>query len=179
MKKLIFIALAVAALCSCSTQSKILSKSTYDKAVFEEQYKLNKAEWDAAFAFLSRKDLNTLKLGEKYMITDKTSAKITEITTRTSGTWEAHRKVVDFFYCFGGTEKVGVATLNDVKGVKRAYTDARDVETYETAENVKWVVLDAGKSVILFPSDAHLPNQANGEPGYLKVATIKVPFVKK
>ncbi len=178
MNRTILMLIASAALlAACSPKTYDLRKATYDKDTFESQYKLNKDDWDAAFAFMARKDLDTLRAG-RYELTPTCYAKIQELTTREGGKWERHEKVVDVFCVVRGEDKVGVSELGDLKEVVRAYDPKRDVETFARSDSPRYVVLKKGESIFLFPTDGHLPNQAVDGPASLKVAVVKVPFFK-
>ncbi len=172
-----------AALCllpSCSPKVYDLSKATYDKKIFREQYKKNKAEWDAAFAFMARTDLDTLSKGA-YPLTERTTAKVNTITTKTENGFEAHRKMIDVFFVIEGSERIGVSTLEDRRELKRPYNESRDVELYKTSAAPRWVVLRDGQAAFVFPSDAHSPNLDPFTPGQhetVKLSVIKIPFAE-
>ena len=165
---------------ACSPKVYDLKNATYDKKVFREQYRKNKAEWDAAFAFMARTDLDTLSKGA-YPLTERTVAKVNVITTKTGNAFEAHRKVIDIFFVIKGAEKLGVSRLEDRLELKRPYDEKRDVEVYQRSSAPRWIVIRDGQSAFMFPSDAHSPNLDPFEPGKhetLKLSVIKVPFAE-
>lgn len=170
--------LCLCGLASCSPKVYDLRNATFDKKVFKEQYKKNKAEWDAAFAFMARTDLDTLSKGA-YKLTDRTVAKVNTITTKTTNSFEAHRRVIDVFFVIKGAEKLGVSTLEDRRELKRPYNEKRDVELYKTSAAPRWIILRDGQAAFVFPSDAHSPNLDPFTPGRhetLKLSVIKIPF---
>ena len=77
MKKLPILLLL--ALCACAPKAKTYlwneADATVDRAVYDEQYKLNQAEWDAVFAWLAKPETKTLPAG-RYEITDQTYATV-------------------------------------------------------------------------------------------------------
>lgn len=176
-RPLTFIALLAAALLGSSCASPDLSDTVCTKKVFEEQYALNKAEWDAAFEFMARKDLDTLAAG-RYQLTERTYAKVSTIKTREQGKFEAHRLVADVFYVVSGEEKIGVSKYEDLQNLVRPY-DRRDAELYETSSNPSYVTLTPGKSAIFFPEEGHQPNMAVSGPSEVKLVVIKVPCGRK
>ena len=179
MKRILFFAAALVLAASCTPKVFDFGNVTCDKAEFRQQYRLNRADWDATFGFLSRTDLDTLRAGQ-YTLTPTCTAKIQELTTREGGKWERHEKVVDVFYVISGEDKVGISTLGALHDVTKAYDAQRDVETFKFSTSPRFIVLKDGQSVFLFPKDGHLPNQAPASrPGQLKVAVVKVPYVKK
>ena len=181
MKSSIVIAAAAALsiFCACNSQPKILSDLTFNEAEFQKQYALNKAEWDAAFKFLTTTNFDTVTLKKKNFLTEKTWARVSEATSKNGGKWEAHRNVIDLFYVLDGTEQVGVSALSDLREPVREYKAENDVETFKSSVNPQFTVLTAGKGIILFPSDSHLPNQAIDKPAKFKVVTVKIPVAKE
>ena len=178
MKKLPFILLLM--LCACAPKTYLWNEAdaTVDRAVYEEQYRLNKAEWDAAFAWLSNPESATLPAGQ-YEITDKTYAKVQIDSTRLRMNFEDHHKGIDLFYIVEGSELINVARPEKMTELVSPYNKAKDVEYYRSASEYETVVLTPGKYIILFPSDAHQPMLApDGQPGPIHKLIVKLPFVQ-
>lgn len=177
MKQHFFILFLIVGICACSPKTFDLSGVTYDKAEFKAQYKANKADWDAAFAFLSRTDLDTLRTGA-YTLTPTCTAKVQETTSRNGGKWERHDRVVDVFHYIGGNCKVGTSALGDLGAVARPYNAKKDNELFESSAAPVYHEMHPGSTIFLFPGDGHIPHQALGDPEAVKVAVVKVPYVK-
>jgi len=170
--------LMVLALSSCAPKAYLWNaeNATVDMDVYEQQYKLNKAEWDAAFKFLSDPETMSLPAG-RYELTDRTFANIQIDSTRTVMQWEDHHKKIDLFYVAEGVELVNVCKPEELLDCTRPYTDEKDVENYRSSSNPRPVVLTPGKYVILFPSDAHQPMlDPDGKPAPIKKIVVKLPF---
>ena len=177
MKKLMIILVAAAAVCSCSPKLYDAANATVDKKIFAEQYRLNKAEWDAAFEFLQRPDLAELKNGQ-YPILGRTYAKVQIDRTKTKSNYEDHHKGIDLFYIVEGSELINVSKPEDMTGLVSAYNEQKDVEYYSGSSKDHPVVLTKGKYVILFPSDAHQPMlPPDGKPAPIHKIVIKLPYV--
>ncbi|MCR5277329.1 MAG: YhcH/YjgK/YiaL family protein [Bacteroidales bacterium] len=149
-----------------------------DLEVFEQQYALNQAEWDAAFAFLE--DPATLELpAGQYPITEKTYAKVLFSDSRTSQNWEVHHHGIDLFYIVSGAELVNLADPATLTDMVSEYNEAKDVELYRNSTAPKAYVLTAGKYLVAFPSDAHQPMLApDGVPAPMHKIVVKLPFAE-
>lgn len=179
MKKLMTLFVAAVAICSCSPKLYDAANATVDKKVFAEQYKLNKAEWDAAFAFLQRPDLAELKAGQ-YEVLGRTYAKVQIDRTREVVNYEDHHNVIDLFYIVEGEELINVCKPEDLTELVSAYNEKKDVELYKSAKNSHPVVLTKGKYIILFPSDAHQPMlPPDGKPAPIHKIVLKIPYISE
>ncbi|MBQ9661466.1 MAG: YhcH/YjgK/YiaL family protein [Bacteroidales bacterium] len=168
------------ALCACTPKTYLWNESatTVDRAVYDEQYRLNQAEWDAAFAWLSDPASRDLPAG-RYDITEKTYAKVQIDSTRAVMNFEDHHKGIDVFYIVSGEELVNVSRPENMTDLVSAYNEAKDVEYYRSSSEFKSVVLKEGDMIILFPSDAHQPMlPPSGERGPIHKLIVKIPFVR-
>lgn len=151
-----------------------------DMAQLNEQYKANKAEWEAAIEFLSREELDTLSLG-RYQLTEKTYANIQEYVPSTpsmkQGRYEAHREYIDIQYALSGEELVYVAALDDARELSSPYSESKDCEFYNLAVASNTLSICPEHLVILFPSEAHMPGRpASEEPDTIRKVVVKIPF---
>lgn len=179
MKRVTIILGALLCLCACSPKIYDAANATLDKKVFAEQYKLNKAEWDAAFQFLQRPDLAELKSGQ-YDVLGRTYAKVQIDRTKERSNYELHHNVIDLFYIVEGEELVNVCKPEDLTELVSPYNPQKDVEYYKSASKEKAVVLTKGKYVVLFPSDGHQPMlPPDGNPGPIHKIVLKIPYVTK
>lgn len=177
-KPLSFAALLLVALCACTPKTYLWNEghTTVDRAVYDEQYRLNQAEWDAAFAWLADPASATLPAG-RYDITESTYAKVQIDSTRDVMNFEDHHKGIDVFYIVSGEELINVSRPEDMTDLVSAYNEAKDVEYYRSSSNCKPVVLGPGDMIILFPSDAHQPMlPPSGERAPIHKLIVKIPF---
>jgi len=123
---------------------------------FAEQYNKNKEVWDKAFAFLNRKDLDTLAPGNYPLDGKKVYAIVSTYDSKDMDKtkWESHRKYIDLQYVISGKEKIGVAPVSQAK-VTEAYDEAKDIAHYESAG--KYYVAEPGTFFLFFPQETHRP----------------------
>lgn len=177
MKRVITLLAVVLAAVSCASV-KNMPSATYDKAEFKRQYKLNKAEWDAAFAFLARPDLDTLTAGPWHQLTPNTRARVQEVRTKKGGRYEFHKNVIDLFFVLQGNDKVLVSSRDDMTDLSSAYNETKDVELWNGSSKPREVIMTRHQAIILFPTDGHCPNQAVNEPEDIKIVVVKIPYVR-
>ena len=180
MKQLSIIFLLLSALCACTPKTYLWNEAatTVDRAVYDQQYRINQAEWDAAFAWLADPASRELPAG-RYEITDRTYAKVQIDSTRLSMNFEDHHKGIDLFYIVEGEELVNVARPGNMTDLVSAYNEAKDVEYYRSASEFTPVVLRPGDMIILFPSDAHQPVLApDGKRGPIHKLIVKLPYTE-
>lgn len=171
--------LALIAFSACAPKAYLWNaeNATVDMDVYEQQYKLNQTEWDAAFKFLSDPETMTLPAG-RYELTENTFATVQIDSTRTFMQWEDHHKKIDLFYLVEGAELINVCKPDELLDCTRPYSDQRDVENWKSSSNPHPVVLTPGKYAIFFPSDAHQPMlDPDGKPGPIKKIVVKIPYV--
>ncbi|RJQ41121.1 MAG: DUF386 domain-containing protein [Anaerolineaceae bacterium] len=89
---------------------------------------------------------------------------------------EGHKKYIDVQFIIEGREAIGVLPSDHIHD-KSAYDEINDVWTAEVAsEELKFTELGAGDFLILFPDDAHAPQQAVEKiPMLVKKGVIKIP----
>ena len=88
--------------------------------------------------------------------------------------YEAHRKYIDIQFILAGREVMGWAPLEKMT-VTKAYSEEKDVCNGTCRmDEATAVKVDAGEAAIFFPSDAHAPKLAYGEPGGIKKIVMKV-----
>jgi YhcH/YjgK/YiaL family protein len=122
---------------------------------FARQYKENQAQWDQVFAYLKITDLSKLKEGRQTLPGSDLYINISRNENKElkETAWEAHRKVIDLQYVFGGAEKIGVATL--INAEKKFLMIMLKISC-----SWKWTVPFTPRfrvSSSCFPGDAHRP----------------------
>jgi biofilm protein TabA len=87
---------------------------------------------------------------------------------------EGHKKYIDVQYVASGEEVLGWALIERAT-VTMEYDAAKDAWLGTVAKaDVTNVRLSPGQAAILYPSDAHAPRLAAGEPGPVKKIVVKV-----
>jgi YhcH/YjgK/YiaL family protein len=127
--------------------------------------------------FLQQLDPQTLEAGtveidgrEVYaMIQSYTSRPVTE-----NPRFEAHKKYLDIQYLVSGTEAMGWAPLDQL-AVTMPYNAEKDVMLGNVPAEARTLVpFSAGYAILLYPSDAHGPGLAAGEPEPVLKIVVKV-----
>lgn len=153
-----------------------------DIDTFIRQYKMNKAEWDAAFDFLKREDLKTLKPGKYELTARGTYANIQELTTSKENpkkeVYENHHRYADIQYMLEGEELIYISDLDSMKEKSREYDAANDYELYAGSRNPRPVVMNDTTFVVAFPTDPHRPGLApeGTKPAKVRKVVVKVIF---
>ena len=187
MKKIVLFMALAALCCACGAKvelPQIIKEKAFsglDKAQMEAQYKAGKAEWDAACAFLSRPDLDTMKCG-KYPLTEAgTYALVQEydLDPEAVRKFEIHRKFIDIQYVIGGEEMIYVCRHEDLQDRLKDYSDKKDVEFFARASKQDGYVMNPSCMVIVFPSDPHMPGcvPPSGA-GHVRKVVVKVPVAQ-
>jgi biofilm protein TabA len=103
------------------------------------------------------------------MIQSYTSRPVTE-----NPRFEAHQKYLDVQYLVSGTEAMGWAPLDQL-AVNVPYDEERDRSLGTVPASARTLVLfGAGYPILLYPSDAHSPGLAAGEPQPILKVVVKV-----
>ena len=84
--------------------------------------------------------------------------------------WEAHRRYVDVQFVATGTERMGVARLEQMRE-REAYDAARDVAFFESG--TEFVTIREGMFAIFGPEDVHSPCHRAGEPALVRKVVVK------
>jgi YhcH/YjgK/YiaL family protein len=109
----------------------------------------------------------------KYAIDgDRVFALVQRYTTKPAaqGRWEAHRQYIDLQCVCEGVEQIGYAPL-----------DTLTAEPYDAARDLTWlegggdfVTVRAGRFMLLWPDDAHMPGLAAGPAVPVLKAVVKI-----
>jgi YhcH/YjgK/YiaL family protein len=130
---------------------------------------------EKAFEFLLRSHSQPLIDGRVEIDGNQVYALVQSYTTkRGEPKFEAHRKYLDIQYLVTGEEVIGWAFLDRMM-VDTPYDETKDVCLGRvSAPDVTPVRLSPGQLAVLYPSDAHAPKQAVGEPIPVKKIVVKV-----
>ena len=125
-----------------------------------------------ALEYLRATDLRTVALGRHDLDGDDLFALVQEYTTRAADecVWEAHRRYIDVQFVVTGVERMGVASLRQMRE-REAYDAARDVAFFEPGS--EFVTIRAGMFAIFGPEDVHSPCHAAGAPGLVRKVVVK------
>lgn len=141
----------------------------------EEQVKMT-PNLGKAFAFLKSTDLGSLVDGR--IEVDGANVYVLVQSYQTlppeAAKFEAHRKYLDIQVIVAGEEIIGWASLQRMEDCT-PYNEAKDVFNGKVpASAMSRVQLSAGELAIVYPSDAHAPKIASGQPGQVKKIVVKV-----
>lgn len=151
--------------------------SSIDQVQFAQQYELNKALWDKAFAYLKETNLQTLANGRHVIDGDNVYAIVTEAPSKDydKTAFESHKKYIDLQYVISGEENMAKAPLASVT-VNRPYNENADI-AYYTGEGQIYTV-PQNTFMLFFPSDAHRPNITPGGNKVVKKIVIKIKLAE-
>jgi biofilm protein TabA len=144
-----------------------------DQLQFAQQYELNKALWDKAFAYLKETNLQTLANGRHTIDGDNVYAIVTEAPSKDYDrtAFESHKRYIDLQYVISGEENMAKAPLASVT-ISRPYSEGADI-AYYTGEGQMYTV-PQNTFMVFFPSDAHRPNITPGGNKVVKKIVIKI-----
>jgi biofilm protein TabA len=92
---------------------------------------------------------------------------------REQGRWEAHRRYADVQMMVSGVETMGWSTLDGLT-VTVPYDADKDIMFLDGNGPHQDVTVSAGMMAVFFPSDAHMPGLARGEPSLVHKVVMKV-----
>ncbi|MBS1949227.1 MAG: YhcH/YjgK/YiaL family protein [Bacteroidetes bacterium] len=146
-----------------------------NKDSFYVAYHRNPKLWDAAFAFLRDKDLDTLSPGKYPIIGELVYANISEAPSHNKEDvkWESHKNYIDLQYIIKGKELIGIADTATAT-ITKPYTP--DAINY-TAEG-KYYIAGQGNFFLFFPNDAHRPTIKVAGYDAVKKIVIKIQTAK-
>jgi YhcH/YjgK/YiaL family protein len=156
---------------------KLVPAPSTNAAEFARQYKLNKAVWDKAFAYLKNTDLDNLPVGKYPIDGDNVFASVTDNPTKPydKTAWESHRKYIDLQYVIQGAEKMAVNPVSASK-VTEPYNEAKDAAHYDAEGKI--YELRPGTFFLFFPTEAHRPNIQVDGIAHDKKIVLKIKYVE-
>lgn len=145
----------------------------FDKINNCKKYEVLHKNFEKAFDFLKRQDLESLAPGRYDIAQNDVYALVQEYETKdiTDAKYEAHRKYVDIQYLIKGCENMGYSQAGDLK-VFTPYNEDNDFIMLEGAPRL--ILYNPGEFFVLFPEDAHMPGISHGEKDKVKKVVIKV-----
>ena len=139
-----------------------------------DKHDLRNEKFKAALAFLQRKDLADLPLGNFELcpgVVVQVQSYCTEPAAQID--FETHDRHFDIHYIIEGLEGIGVV---DRKGLtpKGTYDPDKDMAYWNEPKDSSMLILHPGEYTILAPEDAHKPHCAVGAPCQMRKIVIKV-----
>ena len=132
---------------------------------------------ERALNFLQSVDTSTLTDGKMEIDGSRVYALVQTYESRPENdnpTFEAHRRYADIQYIESGVEIIGWAPLALLEP-SDPYDEEKDA-VLGTVPTEAWtpVRIAAGQAIVLYPSDAHAPGLAAGEPAAVKKVVLKI-----
>ena len=128
---------------------------------------------EKAFKYLQGEDLAKLEIG-KYEIDGKNIfATVYEYKPKNieQGKWEAHKKYLDIQFVICGKEKMGYASINEMK-ISSEYNEEKDILFLEGEGD--YLSVNEGTFALFAPDDAHMPGIEAGKGQNVKKIVVKV-----
>ncbi|MBP5405089.1 MAG: YhcH/YjgK/YiaL family protein [Clostridia bacterium] len=144
-----------------------------DKVAYSALYEGVNPGFKAAFAFLKEALAQPKEVG-RYELGDGVFALVQSYDTKAEENCkiEAHKKYIDIQCVLKGKELFGVADLSTQTMYEDKFAE-KDVAFYKG--EVDLLTLTDGDFVIVFPEDAHRPQQGDGS--HVEKVVVKVPMV--
>jgi len=141
----------------------------------ENKYNLISDKFLKAFAFLNRKDLETLPIG-RINLGNGVTVDVQQYSTSYQNElpYETHAKFFDIQFLIEGQERIKIC-LRPALLIKKEYDEANDVTYYEDPSDEGFVLLTPGCYVILTPEDGHKSRCVADKPCMIKKIVVKVP----
>ncbi|RAV16660.1 YhcH/YjgK/YiaL family protein [Paenibacillus contaminans] len=126
-----------------------------------------------ALEYLEQTDFSAMEPGNYEIEGENMYAMLQHYVNRPieEGVWEAHRKYIDVHYIYEGMERMGYASVSNLKLIKE-YDEKDDYSFY--VGKGSWNVFDEGSFVIYGLQDAHIPAIAVNEPQAVKKVIVKI-----
>lgn len=129
-----------------------------------------------ALEYLEKNDLKVFDNGRYDILGDDVYVNVQDYTSKpeTQGKWEAHKKYIDIQFMIKGTERIGVAEIDNYQTTE-AYDESKDLEFLAVAnDNYQFINMNENDFIILYPQDVHMPQIAMNTPSYVKKAVVKI-----
>ncbi len=138
------------------------------------KYSIINTNFDKAFQFLNREDLNSLAPGKYEIQGNDIYALVQEYETKdlsADSKYEAHRKYIDIQYMVEGTENMGYSQI-DKLDVFSPYDEEKDF--IMLIGEPRLILYNTNEFFVFFPEDAHMPGVSHGKKGKVRKVVVKV-----
>ncbi|EPR10497.1 YhcH/YjgK/YiaL family protein [Ruminiclostridium papyrosolvens] len=138
-----------------------------------KKYEALHSDFEKAFSFLKRADLDSIAPGRYDIDGNDVYALVQEYETKSlaDSIYEAHRKYIDIQYLIEGVENMGYSQIEKLN-VLSPYNEENDFLTLSGEPRL--ILYNPREFFILFPEDAHMPGISHGEKGKIRKVVIKV-----
>lgn len=139
-----------------------------------DKHDLRNEKFKASLAFLQRKDLAELPLGN-FELVPGVIVQVQSYSTEPAEQidFETHDFHFDIHYVIEGLEGIGVVDRTGLTP-KGEYNPTNDMAYWNEPVDSSMLILHPGEYAILAPEDAHKPHCAVGEPCVMRKIVIKV-----
>jgi biofilm protein TabA len=147
-----------------------------DLAHVAEQTALTPA-LEAGFNYLKNLDLSRLEEGRYPVDGERVFAIVAFYEAKAVGEiveLEGHCKYIDLQFLAAGQESIAWAPEAEAQPRLPYDADSDAWVCNLPAERLTWVKMTAGQVAVLYPSDAHAPQYAAGQPSAVKKVVVKV-----
>ncbi|MEI6245161.1 MAG: YhcH/YjgK/YiaL family protein [Acidobacteriota bacterium] len=144
-----------------------------DRLSHASLYRTLSARIAAAFDYVTSHDFTKMADGRYDLEGDHMFALVQRYATKpiSEGRWEAHRKYIDLQLVVSGTEQIGYVSLDQLAA--EPYDESRDL-IWLSGEAGQWITVPSGHFMLLWPSDAHMPQIAAGAPADVLKVVVKI-----
>lgn len=131
-----------------------------------------KQRFEKAFIWLNENKDNEFIVG-RTEIAEGVFALRQEYNTFDNQRFEGHKKYADIQYIHDGSENIGVANIDNIRGILQEYSEENDI-FFCNVSNSENVTLYNDEFEIFLPEDLHRPCCINEEVCEVKKIVIKV-----
>lgn len=128
-----------------------------------EKLKLYKEIPGEVVQFLSKLDINNIKLGKR-VLSDCIYVNIEEYNTKDIevASFESHDKYIDIQLLLKGSENIYYASRDNLS-IKVPYDETRDIAFYsDSIQGYPYIKLDGTNFMMIYPHEAHAPQVSSG-----------------
>lgn len=138
-----------------------------------KKYEVLNRNFEKAFRFLKREDLESLTVGKYEIDGEEVFAMVQEYETKDleNAKYEAHKKYIDIQYMLAGSENMGYSSIDKLE-ITSPYSEQNDFMLLEGEVNL--IVLNSKDFFVLYPEDAHMPGVFIKEKNKVKKVVVKV-----
>lgn len=138
-----------------------------------KKYESINKNFEKAFEFLNRDDLETLDIGKYEIDGENVFAMVQEYETKDleNAKYEAHKKYIDIQYLVKGVENMGYLPIDNLE-VSSQYNEVNDFMLLEGKPRL--TLFNEQEFYVFFPEDAHMPGITYAEKTKIKKIVVKV-----
>ncbi|MBU3112195.1 YhcH/YjgK/YiaL family protein [Clostridium lacusfryxellense] len=144
-----------------------------DKLSNAAQYYGLSGRIEKALKYLQNTDLKNLEIGKHEIDGKNIFVAVSEYDAKDIelGKWEAHKNYLDIQYVVSGKEKIGYASIDEMKMVGE-YNKVKDVMFLEGEGDL--LLVNEGTFAIFAPQDAHMPGIKVNAGQHVKKIVVKI-----